>query len=464
MTYLTIDTLPDLSQTAMNAALPLTFVPFTTPIKGSDWDTSAEFAHRGPRVTLNDVFSFNAVSTAEYTLFSFSARQSPIKVYDMLGNAIAYDGYIDSAGTADTGGMDMLMHFVAPYSGKFYLSAGWNPLSSSPNSSVTVYADLNPAPILSNFITGTPGNDYLGFSTDANDYIDGGAGMDEVNFFGPRSLYNVVRNGGATTVTRRQGNEGSDVVYNVEKLEFFDGKGTSVALDLRYVDVTEALYVGYFGRAADLGGLASFQAQLAALDAPTTVGELNARYATDVALQGLVDSFGASSESNALYGGDNKGFVTAIYANLLNRAPDQSGLAFWSHAIDSGSLTRAAASLAIMAGAQANTTPQGRIDAQLLGVKLNVAANFTFALDMDNVGAAYDGAGPAAAVRAMLQSLSADTDIAAFQMSVQQVVGKMAKLPGVQSPLPDLAQANGEQTPITLTGIDSSHDGAAPFA
>ncbi|NHZ33489.1 DUF4214 domain-containing protein [Massilia rubra] len=462
MTYLTIDTLPDLSAAQMNSAPLLTFYPIRYDGYSFDWDESASFRSDGTHLLFNDVYYFNGIANIPYDISSDSARDpSGITVYDMAGNAIAVDREL---GYDEAYPSDLLINFIAPYSGKFYVSAGWNQLSTNMTTSLTVYADMNRPAKAPQRITGNDLDETVGYGSSVDDLIDGGGGIDQVVFYNPRVNYTILRNGNTTSVTSILRNEGNDVLSNVEVLRFSDITGKTTFLDMTYVDLAESLYIGYFGRAADVGGLNSFQAQLAALKAPTTVSGLNARYGTDAALKSLVDSFGASAESNALYGGDNKSFVTAIYANVLNRAPDQGGLDFWSKAIDTGSLTRAGASLAIMAGAQSNNTPQGQADAQLLGVKINVASNFTYALDMGNLGGAYNGAGPAAAVRTMLGSLSASTDVLAFQPMVQQVIGKMAKLPGVQSPIQDLAPPDAGHAPVLLTGIDSSDNSAFLFA
>ncbi|MDQ1833300.1 hypothetical protein [Massilia scottii] len=81
------------------------------------------------------------------------------------------------------------------------------------------------------------------------------------------------------------------------------------------------LYFGYFGRAADAGGLARFEQQLGRLGAPRTVAGLSAAYDSNPALRGLIDSFGASAGSQALHGGDSAVFVKAVFNNVLNRAP-----------------------------------------------------------------------------------------------------------------------------------------------
>ena len=178
-----------------------------------------------------------------------------------------------------------------------------------------------------------------------------------------------------------------------------------------YTSLVQSIYVSYFGRPADTFGLANFAAQLDALKAPTTARGLTDAYKTNAALRSLIDSFGTSAESTSLYGSsaaDTVAFVSAIYTNLLNRAPDFEGLVFWTNAINSGSLTRANASLAIMAGATDNTSAQGLLDAKVVATKVAVATTFTAHIDTGAELAAYSGNAAAAAARGMLAQVTAD--------------------------------------------------------
>jgi hypothetical protein len=214
-----------------------------------------------------------------------------------------------------------------------------------------------------------------------------------------------------------------------------------------YKPIVQQLYISYFGRPADTGGLASFQEQLVALKGPIDLQEMDASYRTSAAIRALVDSFGSSAESAALYSGDNTVFVTAIYRNLLNRSPDASGLAFWVGAINSGSLTRANASLSIMAGALSNTSDLGKLDAALIQRKVTIGSNFTDALVNATVNG-YSGDAAAAKARAMLANVTATTDIAAFQSTIDALITDLAQGP------PPLAVFAGQYTG-TYAGEDA---------
>jgi hypothetical protein len=94
-----------------------------------------------------------------------------------------------------------------------------------------------------------------------------------------------------------------------------------------YETVVQQLYVSYFGRPADPSGLNFFEASFAAVQAPTTVAELAATYNTNSIVKAIVDTFGVSPESQALYGsGSSSSFVSHIYQSVLGRQPDPDGL------------------------------------------------------------------------------------------------------------------------------------------
>lgn len=191
---------------------------------------------------------------------------------------------------------------------------------------------------------------------------------------------------------------------------------TFVASD--YHSIVQQLYIAYFGRPADPSGLANFAAELSRLDAPTNIQALNAVYESNPAIRSLIDSFGTSQESQALYSGDTQSFVTAIYRNVLNRAPDSDGLRFWVNAIDQRVLTQANASYSIMAGALANQTPQGQADARLINQRVLTGSRFTAALSTPDLVSAYSGNNAAAIARDMLSSVTASTDEGGIQAAI----------------------------------------------
>lgn len=261
------------------------------------------------------------------------------------------------------------------------------------------------------------GNDAIAL-IDNGHTVDGGDGLDTVSLAGTRSSFTITKNGDSFVLAAA--GQGNDVLKHVETLKFSDA-----TLSLEYNDVVQALYVAYFGRAADTGALANFQQQLVNLNAPHDFAGVSAAYGTNAGIRALIDTFGSSEESKALYSGDTASFVTAIYKNVLSRAPDTDGLKFWIEAIDHQGLTKANASLSIMAAALANTSDQGKLDAALVINRTTIASDFSFAIDTASEVAAYAGNAAAATVRAMLATVTANTDLAAFQATVQSTLAGM---------------------------------------
>src|SRR5579871_901822 len=146
-----------------------------------------------------------------------------------------------------------------------------------------------------------------------------------------------------------------------------------------YGNLVQELYVAYFGRPADYFGLQNFEAALAAANAPTDPAALASAYSTNSAVKNLIDSFGTSAESSALYGsGSTESFVNAIFENLFGRAAAVAGLNFWTNAINSGEVSKGDAALAILAGAEptSNSSSQAKADWDLVQAKVAVASNF----------------------------------------------------------------------------------------
>ncbi|MCX7179750.1 MAG: DUF4214 domain-containing protein [Proteobacteria bacterium] len=184
-----------------------------------------------------------------------------------------------------------------------------------------------------------------------------------------------------------------------------------------------------------------------AAHAPTDIAQLTSAYGTNPTIRALVDQFGISTESAALYPGSNDTFVRAIYNNVLNRDPLTAGLNFWMTAIDQGTLSRGNAALAIMNGALENQTAQGLIDAMAVLHKSTAASDFTAAIDSALEIAGYSGAAAAASARTMLRSVTDKTDTASFLATIATT------LDSIVSAMPNSAHAMAGGG-ITLVGLE----------
>jgi len=132
------------------------------------------------------------------------------------------------------------------------------------------------------------------------------------------------------------------------------------------------LYVATFGRAPDTAGMLYW------------VGQISSGVMT---IEQTAKSFFVQPEAQAWYPptqpiGD---FIDTVYQNVLNRASDADGKAYWTTQLNSGAVDKATFVLAIINGALANTSTQGLIDAQLLNNKTEAGLWFATASGSNDV-------------------------------------------------------------------------------
>jgi len=89
-------------------------------------------------------------------------------------------------------------------------------------------------------------------------------------------------------------------------------------------DVTEALYIGYFGRAGDPGGVAYWVNQLTAgiISEASTAASFSVQTET-IGLYPFLASPSTASQAQIT------SFIESVYADLFDRAADSGGLAYW---------------------------------------------------------------------------------------------------------------------------------------
>lgn len=220
------------------------------------------------------------------------------------------------------------------------------------------------------------------------------------------------------------GNGDESVMTTSSTVRTLASATSAAAVTADYTTTVQQLYVAYFGRPADPSGLANFSAALVATEVTPDIQALDSAYRSNRAITALIDNFGVSEESKALYNGvTTSDFVNTIYRNVLGRDADISGLLFWTKAISDGTLTQAHASFSIMAGALANTSSQGIQDAALINNRLAVATAFTTALENSATTGAYSGNQAAATARTMLNGVTASTNPTSFQTLVTNTIG-----------------------------------------
>ncbi|MCA1854385.1 DUF4214 domain-containing protein [Massilia oculi] len=141
-------------------------------------------------------------------------------------------------------------------------------------------------------------------------------------------------------------------------------------MNVDYINEVQSLYVAYFSRPADPGGLAFWNRYLQ--DRPD-------------AIQDIARAFASSAEYRSVYGGlDNRAMIAEIYDNLFGRAAEGAGIDFWARALDTGALGIDNVVLGIAAGAQ-------DADRVAFNAKVDVAMLFTDHIDTVGEALAYQG-------------------------------------------------------------------------
>jgi len=271
-----------------------------------------------------------------------------------LGSVSAYRTYFD------TGGIDQIN--LVNYSGGAYLHMGTSILGashlvgvsmsmadyqlmssgSSPTSLRWFYGEYENA-------VGSSGNDLIIGNTlnnvitggAGNDTIDGGGGLDTATYTGTINSH-IVSQGSTGSIGTWlvqdviANRDGTDTLKNISRLQFSAADTVSganmVALDIGPSDHAGSAYMLYqaaFNRAPDASGLGYWIDQL---------DNKGANIITDIA-----QYFVISPEFIAKYGANPSisNYVNALYQNVLHRAGDSGGVAYWNSALTSGSLSKA---------------------------------------------------------------------------------------------------------------------------
>ena len=153
--------------------------------------------------------------------------------------------------------------------------------------------------------------------------VTGGAGLNTALFNGPAGQYAIAEQGGSIAVLDSvAGRDGAAFLTQVQQLRFSD---VTVVFDLRSAQdlLTYELYQATFGRMPDNYGF-RYWAQSADI--------------LGLSPAGLADAFLNAPEFAQRFGANpgNADFVAKLYANVLGRAPDAGGQAYWTHQADAG--------------------------------------------------------------------------------------------------------------------------------
>lgn len=137
---------------------------------------------------------------------------------------------------------------------------------------------------------------------------------------GPRASYTVSRRDGVLTIVDNSGRDGTQTVRDPFRLDFTD---MTLAFDIDgNAGQTYRLYRAAFNRTPDAGGIAYW---IRSMDGGLT-------------LENMAREFGRSDEFITKYGAapTHAQIITAIYRNVLQRAPDEGGAAYWLQHLANG--------------------------------------------------------------------------------------------------------------------------------
>jgi hypothetical protein len=192
-----------------------------------------------------------------------------------------------------------------------------------------------------------------------------------------------------------------------------------------YKNEVQKLYVAYFSRPADTGGLNYWSNLLAT---------------NPNAYQLISASFASSQEYRDAYAGmDNTATVNAVYQHLFNRTADATGLSYWTNLLDRHAITIDNVVTQIAAGAQGS-------DKFAYDAKVAVAGAFTTRMDLPAEQNAYIGNN---ALKVAVDYISSVKDLmtAANGMDPGNIDAAIAKFAGT-SGMDGFAGLVGVQDPI----------------
>lgn len=348
----------------------------------TDWQTLTVAGGPGTWSLQNDG---GPPSTGQLSIYNVPVTQNGSTgwyqiVFGDTGHQTTYNIYAQSSGGLFLDNTQNLNNFVVDHglgygSGNgVYFNTGVNgyTLNFAPSGVVTYDIATFSAPGTLfgtngiDVLSGAHGNDFLN-GAPGDDRINGGPGHDTAVSWLLSKNFTLAGIAGSSTIVSqaRFGSDGTDTLNGVEKLQFrdmtIDGttiiKTAALRADqiLKIVDLYHEL-----GRAPDALGLSYWGSQLH----------------DGRSIQDIATSFFSQSEAAALYPLtlSNQDFVTAFYGNVLSRAPDAGGLAYWTGQLQSGQVARDDFLLTFIGGARSN--PAATADQQTLANKDMVGAYF----------------------------------------------------------------------------------------
>ena len=210
------------------------------------------------------------------------------------------------------------------------------------------------------------------------------------------------------------------------------------------INAIAALYAGYFNRAPDPEGLQFW------IDQIDGGREFNT----------IAEDFAASEEATSLYPyltapdvASPSTFITNVYQNLFNRAPDAEGLQFWTDVLNSGSVSVADMIEAIIEGAvdAPNATP-ATFDKTTLDNKVEVGLDF--AADAANTsGFDFDDADKSAATAVIDSVTNEEATVDAAKASTDAYLSGTSNQGQTYTLTTEIDALTGSTADDTFTGV-----------
>ena len=236
------------------------------------------------------------------------------------------------------------------------------------------------------FVDAAGGDDTI-TGDDGSDVIVGGAGEDTAVIDGDLNDFNFAfSREGVEATDKTDVAEGTDFLNGIEFVQLDDGRLNlsvlegAAQLDADQLQLLTELYVAYFDRAPDAGGLLFWGTSLA----------------NGVSLQEIAELFFDQQETHDKLPEDlsSEEFVTLAYNNFLERDPDDAGKAFWVSNLEAGNVSRPEFMLALIEGARADTGSPDDVrtieDKGDIGVSFALINGLNDVDDAEEVMAAYD--------------------------------------------------------------------------
>ena len=259
------------------------------------------------------------------------------------------------------------------------------------------------------YVSAGGGDDTI-IGDDGRDVILGGDGQDTAVISGDFDDFGFVFGPNGVSVTDKTDvAAGTDFLRDVEFARFDDGTlnlsvltgAAQLAPD--QLQLLTELYVAYFDRAPDAGGLLFWGTSLA----------------NGVSLPEIAALFFEQPETQAKMPPDLPvgAFVDLAYRNFLERDPDQAGRDFWVSTLEAGTVSRPEFMLALIEGARADTGSPEDVrtieDKGDIGVSFALINGLNDVDDAEAVMAAYmlgDRAAALAEAQALIAEAAADAN------------------------------------------------------